>query len=127
VVVYLIYQETCQMVPIQSQPAPPNGTVPSGRTFEEQPIPPTGPAIPGGGIFQTPSAAFTEDGTVNPQTGGVFNAQPPSADEGATGVSPPANGGTEAPTLTEKAAPICPEGQVLDEQTGLCVLEELDE
>ena len=32
----------------------------------------------------------------------------------------------ESPTLTEEPAPICEEGQVLDEQTNLCVLEESD-
>ena len=31
------------------------------------------PAIPGGGIFQTPSAPLTPDDTVTPNSGGVFN------------------------------------------------------
>ena len=35
----------------QSQPTPPNSTVPSGGIFEEQQIPPSGPAIQGGGTF----------------------------------------------------------------------------
>jgi hypothetical protein len=66
-----------------------------------------------GGPFATPD----KGGVLNtPQTGGVFNSLPPQTDEGP-----------QPPTLTEETAPICPEGQVLDEQTNLCVLEESDE
>jgi hypothetical protein len=99
-----------------------NGTVPSGGTFEEQP---SGPAVPPGnvGTLQNQSVPGDPFATPNgggvfntPQTGGVFNALPPPTEEG-----------TQPPTLTDEPAPVCPEGQVLDEQTNLCALEESDE
>jgi hypothetical protein len=125
----------------QEYPSRPQ-TPQSGGVLETDPTTPSGPAIPGGGIFQTPSAPLTPDDTVTPkgggvfntpQTGGVFNIQPPPTDEGAAGAPPPVDEstlppteeGTPPPTLTEEPAPpVCLEGQVLDEQTGLCVLEE---
>jgi hypothetical protein len=95
-----------------------NGTLQSGGTYQEQP--PSPPFIPGGGgggVIQTPSAPLSQDGRLNPQTGGVFNALPPlQTDEG-----------TQPPTLTEETAPMCPEGQVLDEQTNVRVPEESNE
>ena len=102
--------------------------------LETPPTTPSGPAIPpgGGGIFQTPSAPLTPDDNVTPkgggvfntpQTGGVFKALPPT-DEGAAGAPPPVDEDTQPPTLTEEAPPVCPEGQVLIEESGLCVLEE---
>lgn len=56
---------------------------------------------------------------------GTFNFLQPTQ-EGATGApsSPPAaDEGAQAPTLTEEQAPVCLEGQVLDEQifSGLMV------
>ena len=43
----------------------------------------------------------------------------------AAGAPPPVDEGTQPPALTEEPAPpVCLEGQVLDEQTNLCVLEE---
>ena len=102
--------------------------------LETPPTTPSGPAIPpgGGGIFQTPSPPLTPDDIVppkgggvfnTPQTGGVFKALPPT-DEGAPGAPPPEDEDTQPPALTEEVPPVCPEGQVLIEESGLCVLEE---
>jgi hypothetical protein len=79
----------------------PNGTiVPNG----------SGPAIPpgGGGVLETEPTPSTPP----LKGGGVFNAPPSPTDQGL-----------QSPTLSNEAPPpqSCPEGQELDEQTGLCV------
>jgi hypothetical protein len=117
-------------------------SAPLGGIFQSQP---SGPAIPpGGGVLQTEpnttsSGPVVPPGNVgtleeqiapgginNPQIGGTLDTLQ-STNDGVTGVPPPANGGTETPTLTGETAPICPEGQVLDGRTGLCVPEEPNE
>ena len=54
------------------------------------------------------------------QDGGVL--QQPPADQGAA--EQPATEGTQPATVEEGPVPPCLEGQVLDEESGLCVLEE---
>ena len=111
----------------EAQPLPPsNTTIPQGGgVFEAQPLPPSGPAIPpgGGGTFETQQAPLAPGDTANPKIAGGFNTLP--TDEGATGAPPSTAEETQPPTLTEEPTPpVCLEGQVLDEESNLCVLEE---
>ena len=99
-----------------------------GGTFEAQQIPTSNTTIPqgGGGTFEAQQAPVTPGGTAAPKIAGGFNTlPPPPTEEGAAGAPPPVDEGTQPPALTEEPAPpVCLEGQVLDEQTNLCVLEE---
>lgn len=81
----------------QTPPSPPTPNI----TGEIAPPPPPGPRVPLGAAPEV--APPTAPGAEEQQT------QPPTAEDGSQ--QPP----------TE---PLCPEGQVLDEQSGLCVLEE---
>jgi hypothetical protein len=105
---------------LETQPTTPsNKTIPpagGGGTFEAQQIPSSNTTTPqgGGGTFEAQQAPVTPGDTAAPKIAGGFNTLP----------QPPTDEGTQAPTLTEETAPICPEGQVLDEQTNLCVPEE---
>jgi hypothetical protein len=94
-------------------PLTPRGTPPLGEIAPEAEQPPAPPqptprtpgqsVLPGEGVLQQPPA---DDGTA-PRT-----VEPPTADEAT---QPPPE------PLTD-----CPEGQILDEETGLCVLEETE-
>ena len=109
------------------------GPVPSGGIFEEQQIPPSGPAIPPSGPAIPPSGpAIPRGGTF--ESGGGFRTLQP-IQEGATGApsppvdeaAPPTEEETQPSTLTEEQAPVCQEGQVFNEESGLCVLEDCPE
>jgi hypothetical protein len=96
----------------------PKGTVPlqGGGVLEDPPTPsPSGPAPPlqGGGVLEQPPT----EGVAPPLTRG----QGVLPKEGVL-EQPPAEDETTQP-LTEPLPP-CPEGQILDEESGLCVLEE---
>jgi hypothetical protein len=101
-----------------------------GGVLEQPPTPTPGPAAPlqDGGVLQQPptqgvAPPLTRDQGVLPQDG-VLQQEP--TDEGTEStprtVEPPAEDEATQP-LTEPV-PTCPEGQVLDEETNLCVLEE---
>lgn len=119
-----------------------------GEVFSQSPQP-TGPfAPPQDGVLEQPPAppsdpaAPLQDGEVLQQPPGEGVAPPPTRGQGVLpedGVlqQPPADEGTgaaprtvEPPTSDEatqpppETLPGCPEGQVLDEESGLCVQEE---
>jgi hypothetical protein len=74
-----------------------------------------------GVLEQTPSQGLPplkQGQGVLPQDG-VLEQEP--ADQEA--VEPPTTEGTQPPTIEQEPVP-CPEGQVLDEESGICVLEE---
>jgi hypothetical protein len=116
------------------------GVLPEEGVLEQPPTPPpSGPAAPlKGGILEQ-----LEQGQGIPEIG-FSEQQPPPADQGAAELSPPATEETQPTTeeVEQPAVPVCqdglefnddlgfcvpedcPEGQVLDEETGLCVLKE---
>jgi hypothetical protein len=107
------------------------GVFPQDGVLEQPPTPPpTGPFVPpqGGVSQQQPSVGgglqpLTRGQGVLPQDGGL--QQQPPADQGAT--EPSATERTQPATDEEEPLPPCPEGQVLDEETGLCVMEDCPE
>jgi hypothetical protein len=121
-----------------------NNKFPAPLELEQPPTPTPGPAAPlqDGGVLQQPptqgvAPPVTRGQGVSPQDGAL---QQPPADQGATELPPPAT--EETQPATEQSVPVCqeglefnedlgfcvpencPEGQILDEETGLCVLEE---
>ena len=118
---------TCDATNPPSNCTPPelqfHGSTTGSGVFEAQPLPPSNTTVPqgGGGTFEAQQAPVTPGDTGNPKIAGGFNTLPPPTGS----PPPPAIEGTQAPTLTEEPAPPdCLEGQVLDEESGLCVLEE---
>lgn len=114
------YCQDCVSLPGESRP----NCNPKETLFLEQPPtpPPSGPAAPlqDGGVLQQPpvtrgQGVLPEDGALQQQQ------QQPADEEAARTVEPPTEDETTQPT--QEPLP-CPEGQVLDEETGLCVLEE---
>lgn len=119
--------EDCDPEEIQYKTTPPTtgeGVLPQDGVLEQPPTPPpSGPAAPlqDGGVLQQPPSEgvappLTRGQGVLPQDGVL---QQPPADEG-TEAAPRT---VEPPSTADEATP-CPEGQVLDEEAGLCVLEE---
>lgn len=107
---------------------------PKTTLFLEQPPtpPPSGPAAPlqDGGVLQQPPSQgvvppLTRGQGVLPENGVL---QQPPADDGTAPrtVEPPAEDEATQPQDVEEE-PLCPEGQVLDEESRLCVLEEPEE
>jgi hypothetical protein len=105
------------------------GEFPEGGVLEQPPPPPTGPfAPPQGGVIQQPPSEgegaqpLTRGQGVLPQGSALQQQQQqPTDEEAARTVEPPAE---EEATLPPPEPLPCPEGQVLDEETGLCVPEE---
>jgi hypothetical protein len=106
------------------------GTLPEDGVLEVPPTPPSGPAAPlqGGVLEQQPpsqegAAPLTRGQGVLPEEG-VLQQEPTDGGTGSTPrtVEPPSEDEATQP-LTEPVPP-CPEGQVLNEETNLCVLEE---
>jgi hypothetical protein len=128
--------EEPQKCPCTTGPEPPQPTGPieplQDGVLEQPPTPPAGPFVPPqGGVLQQPPPGegggpqpLTRGQGVLPQDGGL--QQQPPADQGAAEL-PPASEGTQPATVEEEPVLPCPEGQVLDEQTGLCVLEDCPE
>jgi hypothetical protein len=86
------------------------------------PTQPSGPfVLPEEGVLQEPTTPPSDPAA--PMQDGVLQKQPPS-DQGAA--EPPATEGTQPATMEEEPLPSCPEDQVLDEETGLCVVEEIE-
>jgi hypothetical protein len=78
---------------------------------------PCDPGLPGSTC--TPGSDWPPASTGTPDTGTPEEAKPlvpPTTEETAPQVAPPPSTAVEEP--------VCPEGQELDEETGLCVLEE---
>jgi hypothetical protein len=120
------------------------GDLPEYGVLEQQPTPPTsGPAAPlQGGVLEQ-----LEQGEATPGFMPGFlqrqQQQPPPTDQGAAELPPPATEETQ-PATAEEDQPVpvcqeglefnedlgfcvpedCPDGQVLDEESGICVLEE---
>jgi hypothetical protein len=106
------------------------GEFPEGGVLDQPPPPPTGPFVPpqGGVLQQTPG----EGGGLQPPTRGQEGVLPPAgvskqppAEQGTT--EPPATEGAQPAIVEEEPAPVCPEGQVFNEESGLCVPEECPE
>lgn len=72
---------------------------------------------------QTPDDPLCETASIPEAGDGGAAGAPPPVDEAA----PPVDEVTQPPTLTEDGPPVCPEGQVLVEESGLCVLEDCPE
>jgi len=101
---------------------------PQDGVLEQPPTPPpSGPAAPlqDGGILQQPPT----QGVLPPVTRGQGvlpeDGEPQTSDEGTIQSQQPAIP-NQPPTVEEDEEPVppCPEGQVLDEETRLCLLEE---
>ena len=89
--------------------------------------PPSGPVAPlqGGVLEQPPTPPPT--GPAAPLQGGVLERQQlqPPAEQGVAELPPPATEETQPATAEEEqSVPVCQEGQVLDEESGICMLEE---
>ena len=98
--------------------------LPEDGVLEQPPTPPSGPAAPlqDGGVLQQPptqgvAPPLTRGQGVLPQDG-VLQQTP--SDEGT---EPPVEDEATQPP-SELLEDDCPEGQILDEETGLCVLVE---
>jgi hypothetical protein len=98
------------------------GVLPENGVLEQLPTPPSsGPIGPlqGGVLEQLEQGEGFSPGFLQRQ-----QEQPPPADQGAAELPPPTSEGTQPAPVEEEPVPPCPEGQVLDEETGLCILEE---
>jgi hypothetical protein len=88
---------------------------------------PCDPGIPGASCTPSgewPPVLSTDTGipqTRAPPTGPLVGEIAPETEQ------PPASDETQPATTGEEPVPPCPEGQVLDEETGLCVLEQPEE
>lgn len=121
----------CDPKELQFREQPPTtgeGVLPQDGVLEQPPTPPpTGPVAPlqDGVLEQLPSEGvippLKQGKGVLPRDG-VLEQQP--ADQGAA--EPPATEGSQPAIVEEEPVPPCPEGQVLDEESGLCVLEETE-
>jgi hypothetical protein len=102
----------------------PKGTLPplEGGVLEDPLTPsPSGPAPPiKGGVLEQ-----LEQGSL-PELGFSERQQQPPADQGVA-EQPPATEGAQPATVEEEPVSPCPEGQILNEETGLCVLEDCPE
>lgn len=122
------------------QPPEPSGpaVLPDDGVLEQPPTPPpNGPAAPlqDGGVLEEPATPLgptppTQGQGVLPE-GGVL--EQPSTDEGTGSTTqrtieePSATEGTQPAVAEEDPVPSCAEGQVFDEESGLCVLEDCPE
>jgi hypothetical protein len=132
------YCQTCEFTtagsdckPKQQQLGPSSsGVSPLEEGVLEQPPtpPPSGPAAPLQDVVleQPPTQGvappLTRGQSILPQDG-VLQQQEP-ADQGEAELQAPEE--TEPANAEEVPEPVCPEGQVIDEETGLCVLEEAE-
>jgi hypothetical protein len=125
---------------LETSPSPPSGPkvpleniLPGGEAFQELTTPssPPGPFVPpqGGILQQTPPSQgvapppLTRGQGILPQEDAL---QQPPANQGAA-EEPPATEDTQPAAVEEEAEPLCPEGQVLDENSGFCLPEDCPE
>jgi hypothetical protein len=109
--------------PAQSVSPPSGPAAPlQGGVLEQPPTPPpSGPAAPlKGGILEQLEQGNLEIGFSERQP------QQPPADQGAADL-PQATEGSEPAAVEEEPEPLCPEGQVLDENSGFCLPEDCPE